>query len=357
LVYQILMKKKILSIIVIVSISILLILFLEIFLKFIFFKESSHYSCYEKVEDKRIYINGKNCNVIQKYFESNEDLLYVTDELGNRTLTNSEFKEWNKKIFFVGDSFTFGSLSNYEYTYPFTSVKKINEFSNIIYKEVNKGVNGYQISQVLENIKKDKEIISSNDLIIYGLTPNDLFDLQEKNAEINSDNDSIQDTKSNLIIFLSKKIKNSFALKYFVSIVLKNDKIYNSIYLSRSQSGAGFIEDELNNSWKKKYKIVEKLLNDLPNQIKNRMIVLTIPQKIQINLIKKNEITKGTSFDKEILRICKNIKIKCITLTEEIAKLKITHFPLDGHMIPEANKIFGELLGKKILEAKFLNDN
>ena len=70
------------------------------------------------------------------------------------------------------------------------------------------------------------------------------------------------------------------------------------------------------------------MLNDLPNKIKNRMIILTIPQKIQINLIKKNEIIKGTSFDKEILKICKNIKIKCITLTEEIAQLKKTHYPL-----------------------------
>ena len=78
---------------------------------------------------------------------------------------------------------------------------------------------------------------------------------------------------------------------------------------------------------------------------------------VQYIVIKKNEITKGTAFDKEILKICKNIKIKCITLTDEIAQLKKTHFSLDGHMIPEANKLFGELLGKKILEAKFLNDN
>ena len=85
------------------------------------------------------------------------------------------------------------------------------------------------------------------------------------------------------------------------------------------------------------------------------MIVLTIPQKIQINLIKKNDITKGTSFDREILKICKNIKIKCITLTEEISQLKKTHYPLDGHMYPEANKLFGELLAKKILEANFIN--
>ncbi len=350
------MKYRIFSIIAIVSITIIIILSLEIFLKYIFFKENAHYSCYEKVKDRRLYINGKNCNFVATYFESKEDVIYITDELGNRIQNDKQTKEWNKKIFFVGDSFTFGSLSNYEYTYPFTSIQKINEFSKITYKEVNKGVNGYQISQVLQNIIKDEEISSSNDLIIYGLTPNDLFDLKEKNTEIISENSSVLDTKSNLIIYLSNKIKNSFALKYFASIVLKNDQIYNSIYLSRSQNSAGFIQDEINNSWRKKYKIVEKMINDLPNKIKKRMIVLTVPQKIQINLIKKNEISKGTSFDREILKICKNIKIKCITLTEEIAKIKKTHYPLDGHMYPEANKLFGELLAKKILEANFINN-
>ncbi len=350
------MKYKFLSIITILSITVLIILLLEISLKFIFLKENSHYSCYEKVEDERIYKNGKNCNFVISYFESKEDVIYITDNLGNRSQKDGENKDWNKKIFFVGDSFTFGSLSNYEYTYPFTSIQKINESSKIIYKEVNKGVNGYQISQVLENIKKDEEILSSNDLIIYGLTPNDLFDLKEESTEINLDNSNVSNKKSTLIIYLSNKIKNSFALKYFASIVLKNDKIYNSIYLSRSQNSAGFIQDEVNNSWREKYKIVEKLLNDLPNKIKKRMIVLTIPQKIQINLIKNNKKTEGTSFDREILKICKNIEIKCITLTEEIAQLKKTHYPLDGHMFPEANKLFGEILAKKILEANFINN-
>ena len=349
------MKIKIFSIFIILSISILLILFLEIFLKFLYSKENAHYSCYEKVNDERIYINGKNCNSVVTYFESEDEIIYITDEFGNRIKEDGIIKEWNKKIFFVGDSFTFGSLSNYKYTYPYTSVQTINKFSNILYKEVNKGVNGYQISQVLENIKKDEEISSSNDLIIYGLTPNDLFDLKEENIKTNSDNIIVTNTNSNLIISLGSMIKNSFALKYFASIVLKYDKIYNSIYLSRSQNSAGFIEDEINNSWSKKYKIVENLFNDLPNNIKNRMIILTIPQKIQINLIKNNEKTKGISFDREILKICKNIKIKCITLTEEIAQLKKTHYPLDGHMYPEANKLFGELLAKKILEANFIN--
>jgi hypothetical protein len=43
-------------------------------------------------------------------------------------------------------------------------------------------------------------------------------------------------------------------------------------------------------------------------------------------------------------------------LTEEIAKLQKTHYPLDGHMFPEANKLFGELLAKKILEDNYINN-
>ena len=58
------MKYKILTFVTVVFITILIILFLEIFLKFIFLKDNGHYTCYEKVEDERIYTNGKNCNFV-----------------------------------------------------------------------------------------------------------------------------------------------------------------------------------------------------------------------------------------------------------------------------------------------------
>jgi hypothetical protein len=347
------MKKKFITILIISLSTIIMIIFLELSLKYLFVKKNTHYKCYEKIADERIYINGKNCNSLISYFESKEDLIYSTDKFGNRVGKNDKIKNGKKKIFFVGDSFTFGALSNYKDTYPFSSVQKINQLSNQRYREVNKGVNGYQIRQVLINILKDKEINASEDLIVYGITPNDLFDLKNKNFMSNSSDELPVIKKFNLKIALIDKIKNSFMLKYFASIILKNDTIYNILYLSRDD-GAGYIEDEVGNSWEKKYEIVERLFFELPNRTKDRMIILTIPQKIQINLIKNNEIKKGTSFDKQILKICKKLKIKCIALTKEIAQLKNTHFSLDGHMLPEANKLFGELLGKKIFESNFL---
>ena len=348
------MSKKFFSIITVVIITISLIIFIEFFYRFLFFKENIDHACYVKVDDERTYKNAANCNYSMSYFESKEDVIYYTDKFGNRVRAKEEKKTGNKKIFFVGDSFTFGFLSNYEYTYPFSSVKKINLLLNENYEEINKGVNGYQFSQVLINILKDEEIKFSNDLIIYGMTPNDIFDHEDKYSKTYSTNKVLLDKKSNFLLFLEDIAKSSYALKYFASIILRNDKIYNAIYLSRNQVVMGFAQDEISNLWKKKYKIVENLIHELPNNIKNRLVILIVPQKIQINLINNNEIAKATYFDKEIFRICKKLKIKCISLTKELATLKNTHFTIDGHMLPEANKLFGELLGKKIVEFNFL---
>ena len=59
-----------------------------------------------------------------------------------------------------------------------------------------------------------------------------------------------------------------------------------------------------------------------------------------------------SSFDNKIFEICKKVKIKCLSFTEEIGKkfdFK-THFPLDGHLLPEVNKIYGTILGKHLYD-------
>ena len=59
-------------------------------------------------------------------------------------------------------------------------VKEINKIENFRnYKEINLGVN-FQFEQVLELLKLDTQPIEKSDYIIYGLTPNDLFDIVEK---------------------------------------------------------------------------------------------------------------------------------------------------------------------------------
>ena len=129
--------------------------------------------------DERKYVNKKNCYFEEKYLKK-KVTIYLTNNLGYRVgsiLNNNDLSS----LAFVGDSFTYGYLSNYENTFPFNLVKEINKIENFRnYKEINLGVNGYQFEQVLELLKLDTQPIEKSDYIIYGLTPNDLFDIVEK---------------------------------------------------------------------------------------------------------------------------------------------------------------------------------
>ena len=96
--------------------------------------------------------------------------------------------------------------------------------------------------------------------------------------------------------------------------------------------------------------IGSNILSKLPKEIKERLIIVIIPQQIQIKLLKNNQLEDGIAFDQKILSICNKIKIECISKTLKLAinQNYITHFTLDGHLLPEANKKYGELISKDL---------
>jgi hypothetical protein len=61
------------------------------------------------------------------------------------------------------------------------------------------------------------------------------------------------------------------------------------------------------------------------------------------------------SFDKKILKICREVKINCTTFTDKLSqKLKYqTHFVKDGHMYPSANVEYGKLLGEYLIKNNY----
>ena len=315
----------------------------EIGLRF-YFQENVSYNCYQSVKDERKYFNGVNCYQIEKYFEKQAPTLYVTDDKGVRIGKKLANKN-SKKIYFVGDSFTFGALSNYEETYPYNSIKYYNENSDMPKSsEVNLGVNGYQFIQNYIMIKKLAKAHSSS-LIIYGLTPNDIFDIESFNTKKIILNNSMIDKIKNKIDNM-----NLISIKFLTSIVLKNDRVYNFLYDKRGES-AGYIQENGTKLWEKKYLILKNELNNLDHDIKNRLIITIIPQQIQIRLLKIGKINDALSFDKKILEICKDTGIKCVSFTEKMSeRLNYkTHFTKDGHLYPLANIEYGKLLGEYLV--------
>ena len=105
-------------------------------------------------------------------------------------------------------------------------------------------------------------------------------------------------------------------------------------------------------------RLILALLIKSPNKVKvtgdeslkKRLIVLIIPQQIQIKLLKKGYRNDALAFDTRIKEICNKIDLYCLSLTEEIGKKfeYKTHFLLDGHLLPEVNKYYGTLAADKI---------
>jgi len=335
----------------------LFMLFTIISAEFFFRKIYSNnkiFNCYKKIDYERIYTNNSNCYTNEKYFEKINETTYLTDNFGNRiTDKNNEpidpYKIFTKILFF-GDSFTFGHLSNYQFTYPYNAVDYLNKKQNDnYYIETNFGTNGYQFRQVLFSILKNEEAIKESKFIIYGLPPNDLYDLQEKKHE------NSVDRNQSLINHLRQKLNslNILSIKIITAKILNNDSIYSFIHNNRGEF-AGYLNKESSIFWNDKYSIFENEISKIPDSIKKKLIISIIPQQPQIMLIKYKKIDDGLAFDTRVMEICLRQKIKCISNTLELAQVMQfkTHYRLDGHMLEEANKQYGMLLGREIMKIK-----
>ena len=337
------MKKVKVSFYVIL-ITFFIFFFIELCFKY-YFKETKKLSCYTNVNDKKIYVNESNCHFKEKYFEKQKITTYVTNSYGERVSENNR-NLYKDKLIFVGDSFTFGYLSNYEDTYPYNFISQINKKRNKKkFSEINLGVNGYQIDQVLQILKNNKKISEKNNFVFYGLAPNDLFDIQDGRSK----DTKIQ--KSNLLNKVRSIINNLnlLSVKFISRSLLKNDEVYINLYYKRGID-SGYINMSSSPSWDYKYKYFENNINLLNESLKKRLIVLIIPQQIQIKLLKKGYRNDALAFDNRIKEICDKINLYCLSLTEEIGKKfeYKTHFLLDGHLLPEVNKYYGTLAADKI---------
>lgn len=325
----------------------------EFFLRKIY-SNNEVFNCYKKIDDERMYINNSNCYADEKYFEKKNETTYLTNNFGNRIIDkNNELIDPNKiytKILFFGDSFTFGHLSNYQFTYPYNAVNYLNKKQNDnYYIESNFGTNGYQFRQVLFSILKNEEAVKKSKFVIYGLPPNDLYDLQEKKYGNNLDKNQ------SLINHLRQKLNslNILSIKIITAKILNNDSIYLYIHNNRGEF-AGYLNKDSSNFWNDKYSIFENEISKIPDSIKKKLIISIIPQQPQIMLIKYNKIDDGLAFDTRVIEICTRQKIKCISNTLELAQVMQfkTHYRLDGHMLEEANKQYGMLLGRDIMKIK-----
>ncbi len=327
---------KLKSLIIVINI-IILIFTIELFFIFIlnFKTEVKINTCkriYNKEKDFSVYT--PNCKSVIKHWEQSKFVTYETNSAGRRDLDseNSDIK----KIAFIGDSFTFGAMVPIEDNYNFYA------FNNILKKPYNIHNYGTPAEQ-LHNIFNKLKTINYKDYehIIYGLTPNDFFDLVDGKFNPKKISSSKIETSktvgydTNFINKIKSYLVSSATSRFILHTLMSNDQIYLKTYLSRKPY-SGYLLEILPNEWIESFNYFDKSLKDLDVNLKSKLKIFILPQRAEVVSSRLN--SHNSSFINSLINICKENQIDCsYPDLNSLSKLKESHFPVDGHLSIQGN--------------------
>ena len=108
--------------------------------------------------------------------------------------------------------------------------------------------------------------------------------------------------------------------------------------------------------WVNAFEIFESKISNLPDSIKSRFKIILLPQRAEVVGYKLGSY-QG-SFGDKLMKSCKKIKVDCfIPDLDKLSLLKESHFPVDGHLTIEGNRLIGKDLANwtKTWKTKKLN--
>jgi len=322
---------------IIVTNIIILIFAIELFFIFIlnFKTEVEMNTCkriYNKEKDFSSY--SPNCKSVIKHWEQSNFVTYETNSAGRRDLDseNSDLK----KIAFIGDSFTFGAMVPIDDNYNFYA------FNNILKKPFNIHNYGTPAEQ-LHNIFNKLKTINYEDYehIIYGLTPNDFFDLvdgkfnpkKRSTSKIETSKTGGYDT--NLINKIKSYLVSSATSRFILHTLMSNDQIYLKTYLSRKPY-SGYLLEILPKEWINSINYFDESLKTLDVNLKSKLKIFILPQRAEVVSNRLNSY--NSSFLNSLMNTCKENQIDCsFSDLNPLSKLKKSHFPVDGHLSIQGN--------------------
>ncbi len=325
------------------NLIIIINIFLILLATELFFKYVLDYRSISKVNTcKRIYDNEKdfsfytpNCKNIIKHWEQKKFVTYEINSKGRRDQPNQVPNQ--KKIAFIGDSFTFGAMVPIEDNYNFYAFKKI---LNSPYEIHNYGTPAEQLHNVLNKLKTLE--YRSYDYIIYGITPNDFFDLVDgsyfsKTKDKDKTKKIIENKKNKMETF--KSIKNyllsTASSRFILHNLISNDKIYLKTYLSRKPY-SGYLLKNLPEEWIKATNYLDESLKILDNNLKSKLKIFILPQRAEVVSNRLNSY--NSSFINSLIKICNKNNIDCsFPDLDSLSAIEESHFPVDGHLSIQGN--------------------
>lgn len=336
------------SLVIFVLVFLLLVL-VEISLKYIFGFNSiikGDVAC-KIYDDKNNFSYYKpNCELFHKHWEQKNIVHYKINNFGRRDGNNNLGK---KLIAFFGDSFTFGAMVPIDENYNYKSLEK---FKQLSYGGHNFGVAGEQFDNVLAKLKTYD--LSNYDIVVYGLTPNDLFDIVDETVSKSRKKITNKKTKPKKL-FSFQEVKD-FLLSTTTSRVLLHylmtvDNIYYKTYLNRVPY-SGYLKSPLSNEFEKALSIAFDRLNNVDTKLKKKLLIILLPQRAEVVASRLGKY--NNDFSEKFLDMCLKNELICGTSDiSKLSKLKESHFPIDGHLNIDGNKLVAQdlikLLNKKIL--------
>lgn len=319
-----------------IIISLFIILGLEIFIAYALgFKNitSGDRNCKVIDNENKFSTYKPNCKIVDKHWENDRSVEYIFNEYGRRDGSNIVNNSSMIKIASIGDSFTFGAMVPINENYNYYAFKN---FSNQKYLVHNFGVSGEQLDNIINKLIYKEEEFKNYDFILYGLTPNDFFEYLSV-PEFSNKNKKKSNSRFK---FMKSLILSSSISRFLLHKQLSNDSTYYSIYLKRKPY-SGYLNLEFEDNWLKALEIFENKISELPYSIKSKLKIILLPQRAEVVGYRLG--LYNDSFARKVIQSCKKIKVDCLSSNiRNLSLIKESHFPVDGHLTIEGNRLVGQ---------------
>ncbi len=276
-----------------------------------------------------------------------------TDGLRNPPVSSGKRSGDSFRILLIGDSFTFCKGVTLADSWPMVFQRTLAE-NRISAEVLNAGVQAYDTRQELIYLKR---IFSryQPDLVILTLMANDIWSnrLLEDNSQAEQTGSIVQARDEKPFILHS--------VKFFQSLLMRQDWLYSRIYLSRRRSQ--YFQTPFTSEVEDQLRITKELLgqaDEFCRQEDTDFWVFTIPQLFQVvvtaNQYNDNKLDPD-GINRDLGEWCRERGINWVNalplLSQEYRNGKPDlYYRVDGHLNPRGNRLVGRYFAEIFIGEK-----
>jgi len=307
------------------------------------------------------YQNESNCTYKEKLVENDNPITYIFNSCGYRTpFECGEKVPGSIRIVSLGDSFMAGLMSPIEDHFIIRMLDKLTDgtegFLTVDWQ--NLGTSGYNPLQYY--VRFDEALSLEPDLVIIGITPNDLFQDNSLSQLVGQEQrvPPISYSSFDLIRLLKRLISESRALTVGSTYLLSSDEIYYQMYIARGED-SDYLSTPLSRIWQERVAQIALLIEKMNAKAKDKetlLLVVFIPQRIQKVIMttgRKNKSIDPFLLPQQLRVALEKLGVHFVDGLDafrQVPSEESLYFPVNGHLTPIGNHFLGDFLAKEVLE-------